>query len=169
MISSAQLKVNLRPLWSPAAAAISALGSRFGDLVWKLLFSELQLVTADKYPIIGSDQTHEASEDSSSEQGQGGEGSDQTEDEVDPWEEERSWRDPSAHNIRSIVWMYNGQATHNGTFKVNLTCLFFQYITDRSFFRMNDQRTGWTYVLTNINCSLLLGSAHHWWKSTTGI
>ncbi|PPR05452.1 hypothetical protein CVT24_008221 [Panaeolus cyanescens] len=113
----AQLKVNLRPLWSPAAAAISALGSRFGDLVWKLLFSELQLVTTDKYTINGSEQTRDASADLNSEHGQGGENSGQTEDDVDPWEEERSWRDPSAHNIRSIVWAYSGQAIHKGPVK----------------------------------------------------
>ena len=39
---TAQLKVNLRPLWSPAASALSSLSSRFGDLVWGLLFQEVQ-------------------------------------------------------------------------------------------------------------------------------
>jgi hypothetical protein len=38
---TAQLKVNLRPLWSPAAAALSSLSQRFGVVVWKLLFDEV--------------------------------------------------------------------------------------------------------------------------------
>jgi U3 small nucleolar RNA-associated protein 20 len=40
----AQLKVNLRPLWSPSASALSSLGQRFADLVWSLLFEEVKKV-----------------------------------------------------------------------------------------------------------------------------
>jgi U3 small nucleolar RNA-associated protein 20 len=84
----------LRPLWSPATAAISSLSSRFGDLVWELLFTDLKRVND---PVRGSLE------------GGGNHGLghvDEREDE-DVWEEERSWRDPSAHKLRVAVahWM----------------------------------------------------------------
>ncbi|KAJ2918304.1 hypothetical protein MD484_g2111, partial [Candolleomyces efflorescens] len=90
----AQLKVNLRPLWSPATAAISSLSSRFGDLVWELLFTDLKGVNdsfSTRGGVAGGDH---------------GLSVDEREDE-DVWEEERSWRDPSAHKLRVAVthWM----------------------------------------------------------------
>ncbi|RPD63622.1 hypothetical protein L227DRAFT_608198 [Lentinus tigrinus ALCF2SS1-6] len=42
----AQLNVTLRPLWSSAAAHLSTMSSRSGDLVWSLLFLELQEASA---------------------------------------------------------------------------------------------------------------------------
>ncbi|KAG7091487.1 hypothetical protein E1B28_010518 [Marasmius oreades] len=93
----AQLKVNLRPLWLPAAKALESLSQRFGDVVWALLFSELRKVAEE-----------------SSRPSVGGSDSDSQEDircklEADPWEDERSWRDPSAHKLRLSViqWLDN--------------------------------------------------------------
>ncbi|KAI9063947.1 hypothetical protein FKP32DRAFT_1603293 [Trametes sanguinea] len=84
----AQLKVNLRPLWAPAASALSALSSRFGDLVWELLFQELQDVAT------GAKGAH-------SDPGWVKEGIEEATDDV--WEDERSWRDPSAHKMRVVL------------------------------------------------------------------
>ncbi|CAA7260357.1 unnamed protein product [Cyclocybe aegerita] len=96
----AQLKVNLRPLWSPAAAALAFLGQRFGDLVWRLLFDEVKKIEEGAYIAL----CHELSPSPSQERGQEGVDSDGHPDDVDdPWEEERTWRDPSAHKVRSIV------------------------------------------------------------------
>ncbi|KAF5369330.1 hypothetical protein D9758_002676 [Tetrapyrgos nigripes] len=81
----AQLKVNLRPLWGPTASAISAMSQRFGDIIWKLLFRELKTVSSNKEETaIGEeDEEYGALDDIS--------------------EDERSWRDPSAHNLRSAI------------------------------------------------------------------
>ena len=85
----AQLKVNLRPLWSPAATALGSLSQRFGDVVWRLLFAELQGISREQQsPSSWPEKGQEESEESNNE---------------DPWEEERSWRDPSAHKLRSVV------------------------------------------------------------------
>ncbi|KAH9924569.1 armadillo-type protein [Fomitopsis serialis] len=93
--SIAQLKVNLRPLWIPAAHTMSALAERFGDLVWGLLFAEVQAATSDRAASSVPNwlQEAEASDDNI-------------------WEEERTWRDPSAHKVRSAMqkW-YRGDAT----------------------------------------------------------
>jgi U3 small nucleolar RNA-associated protein 20 len=86
--------VNLRPLWSPAAGALASLSQRFGDVVWGLLFDELRA--------LGQGRQHEiVPQWLESRQETDGGGAD------DPWEEERSWRDPSAHNMRGVVvkWM----------------------------------------------------------------
>ncbi|OBZ65821.1 U3 small nucleolar RNA-associated protein 20 [Grifola frondosa] len=82
----AQLKINLRPLWSAAATALSTLSERFGDKVWRLLFEELQATAQSESSII-PDWMKDGLE---------GEGD-------DIWEDERSWRDPSAHKVRSII------------------------------------------------------------------
>jgi U3 small nucleolar RNA-associated protein 20 len=71
----AQLKVDLRPIWSPASEALSSLAQRFGDVVWDIVFSVLQ------HP-QGAHQTP----DWMTITGAGG-------NKMDPWEEERSWRD----------------------------------------------------------------------------
>lgn len=81
------MKVNLRPLWSPAAAALAVLSQRFGDVVWDLIYPEIQrgedghLVTRNL--ISGELQSEEVKSNSN-----------------DIWEDERSWRDPSAHKLR---------------------------------------------------------------------
>ncbi|KAF5354672.1 hypothetical protein D9756_005618 [Leucocoprinus leucothites] len=83
----AQLKVNLRPLWSPAAAALSALSQRFGDVVWDLMFAEIQRGED------GNQGTRDSRFNNTQAQGEGDERD-------DIWEDERSWRDPSAHKLR---------------------------------------------------------------------
>lgn len=98
----AQLKVNLRPLWSPAAAALASLSQRFGDLVWRLLFEELQKMNAGTEG--GDDDAYVSVE---RDQGGVGGGADEGGVEGDPWEEERTWRDPSAHKLRGIVILWN--------------------------------------------------------------
>ncbi|KAJ7756392.1 armadillo-type protein [Mycena maculata] len=91
--SVAQLKVNLRPLWSPAAGALAQMAQRFGDEVWGLVFQELQVFYSAEPP--GDDVgLGEAMADDTEETG---------DEEKDPWEEERTWRDPSAHKLRGIV------------------------------------------------------------------
>ncbi|GJE97349.1 DRIM domain-containing protein [Phanerochaete sordida] len=82
----AQLKVNLRPLWNPAAEALATIAERFGDLTWNLLFEQLKTASlnhlSDSAP--GWMDVDDSDQDSISEQ-------------------ERSWRDPSAHKLRSSV------------------------------------------------------------------
>ncbi|KAG1734522.1 armadillo-type protein [Suillus lakei] len=80
-----QLKVNLRPIWSPASEALSSLAQKFGDVVWDVIFSELQQPQ-------GANQIPDwlvATKD--------------VENPMDPWEEERSWRDPTAHRLRGVA------------------------------------------------------------------
>ncbi|KAH9921372.1 armadillo-type protein [Amylocystis lapponica] len=80
----AQLKVNLRPLWSSASEALSALSGRFGDLVWRLVFEEVQVASAASPARVRPEWMTEESEAES-----------------DPIsEDERTWRDPSAHKMR---------------------------------------------------------------------
>ncbi|KAJ7475832.1 armadillo-type protein [Mycena latifolia] len=89
----AQLKVNLRPLWSPAAGALAQMAQRFGDEVWRLVFQELQALYSTSPP-SGDPELQQASMEDEEETG---------DEEKDPWEEERTWRDPSAHKLRSVV------------------------------------------------------------------
>lgn len=108
---TAQLKVNLRPLWSPAAAALASLSQRFGDVVWKLMFEEVQKFTSSTRPEVA-----ESGQNSSNEN---------KENDDDPWEEERSWRDPSAHSLRSVVIDWdNIQSTRRMQVSFILLCLF---------------------------------------------
>ncbi|PBK92675.1 hypothetical protein ARMGADRAFT_967204 [Armillaria gallica] len=86
----AQLKVNLRLLWSPAAGAIASLTQQFGDDVWSILFGEVQEVSLPDY----WDNTTASNDDAPA----GGD---------DIWEEERSWRDPSAHKFRLSVYQWS--------------------------------------------------------------
>ena len=87
----AQLKVNLRPLWSPAAGALASLSQGFGDIVWEHIIGELQAISgsldAQEYEMPDWMKLYSAD---------GGY-------DDEPMEEERSWRDPSAHKIRSAV------------------------------------------------------------------
>ncbi|KAG1831616.1 armadillo-type protein [Suillus variegatus] len=84
-----QLKVNLRPIWSPASQALSSLAQKFGDVVWNIIFSELQQPQgANQIP----DWLTATKDDQNV---------------MDPWEEERSWRDPTAHRVRgaAVSWL----------------------------------------------------------------
>lgn len=98
------MKVNLRPLWTPAAQALSTLAERFGDLVWDLLFAEVQRATRDYDADLQPGWLRE-----------------QETEEDGIWEEERSWRDPSAHKVRVIAWKwYRGDATKRSVIEVSL-------------------------------------------------
>ena len=66
-----QLKVNLRPLWSPAAAALASLAQRFGDLVWRLLFEELQKMSVVE--TIGTSESQSSVEREQEPNGESGE------------------------------------------------------------------------------------------------
>lgn len=105
----AQLKVNLRPLWSPAMAALGSLAGRWGDLVWELVFSELKGVTEEPERAGGSVEAGQHAVDDDAE-----------EDEVN--EKERSWRDPSAHKFRVVVGHWLDEEHHRDVFvKVTLS------------------------------------------------
>lgn len=106
-IGSAQLKVNLRPLWSPAAGALATLSDKFGSQIWTILLEELKaLVSTTSDDRISSGQNRDESE---------------ADDPSDPWEEEKMWRDPSAHKMRGVMaqWM-NEEWYRTGSLKVAL-------------------------------------------------
>lgn len=101
--SIAQLKVNLRPLWSPTTTALASLSERFGDVVWRLLFDELKGLYLNVKP---NDTTIPSWMDNDTEDQRNGNAN-------DPWEDERTWRDPSAHKLREIVvkWLDDDHIT----------------------------------------------------------
>ncbi|KAL0955556.1 hypothetical protein HGRIS_001795 [Hohenbuehelia grisea] len=95
----AQLKVNLRPVWTPANAALASLAQRFGELVWRIVFDDLQSVSKGEMDDTGfASMEGDPTEDHESD---------------DPWEQERSWRDPSAHKLKGIVtsWLDEARRT----------------------------------------------------------
>jgi U3 small nucleolar RNA-associated protein 20 len=83
----AQLKVNLRPLWPPTAEALARLAGSYGERVWALIFSELQILV---HPVPLDIPTWLS-------------GSYEDEDQDGIHEEERSWRDPTAHKLLCIT------------------------------------------------------------------
>ena len=85
----AQLKVGLRPVWLPTTHVLEKLSERCGEMVWRVMFGELKAV-------IGSSSVEDIPEWM---KGVGDEVSDLD----DVRETERSWRDPSAHKIRSAL------------------------------------------------------------------
>ncbi|KAG6897519.1 hypothetical protein C0992_000745 [Termitomyces sp. T32_za158] len=93
----AQMKVNLRPIWSPAAEALGKLSERFENVVWELLFKELRELESRDW-LEAERVGHAEREDGAKKD--------------DPWEEERSWRDPAAHQLRTAVlrWLDDGYA-----------------------------------------------------------
>ena len=118
---TAQLKVNLRPLWSPAIAALSALSKRFGDLVWQILFEELKAAQT-----MEGVSAKPIQHDGHSEQDQGsGDASDK-----DRWEEERSWRDPSGHKLRVVSSQWDDE-THTHREYINVGQSFAWFFPDR--------------------------------------
>ncbi|KAI6117784.1 armadillo-type protein [Pisolithus thermaeus] len=103
----AQLKVNLRPLWSPAAEALSSLVKRLGDPIWSVVWEEFVESSSKLSPsnvTEGDDGEFVPSWLAAREN--------QTRDhrDDDTWEEERSWRDGAAHNVREAVaeWLDEG-------------------------------------------------------------
>ncbi|KAJ3935001.1 MAG: armadillo-type protein [Lentinula lateritia] len=96
---TAELKVNLRPVWSPAATALFDLSQRFGDVVWSVLYTELKTLSLEEGALSLSSTSHTEKKKIQGRDSGEGEGSNSD----DPWEEERSWRDPSAHKLREII------------------------------------------------------------------
>ena len=84
----AQLKVGLRPVWLPAARVLEKLSDQRGEVVWRIMFRELKEVVSTP----SADGVPEWMEDT---------GDDEDLDKVR--ESERSWRDPSAHKVRSAL------------------------------------------------------------------
>jgi U3 small nucleolar RNA-associated protein 20 len=72
---------------------LASLSQRFGDVVWKLLFEEVQKFTSSTRPEVAEGGQNPVASASNKNK----------ENDDDPWEEERSWRDPSAHSLRSVV------------------------------------------------------------------
>ena len=87
--------MNLRPLWSLVAEALSALAMRLGNPIWTLMFGEL---------------SHVATEDKTSVCPPWLKEKESIVRDQDTWEEERSWRDGSAHKIRQTVDEWLGDA-----------------------------------------------------------
>ncbi|KAH9007602.1 armadillo-type protein [Lactarius deliciosus] len=84
----AQLKIGLRPVWLPAARVLEKLSEQSGEVVWRIMFEELNEVMSTS----SADGAPEWMEDT------------RDEDDLDKvHESERSWRDPSAHKVRSAL------------------------------------------------------------------
>lgn len=84
-----QLKVSLRPLWSPTATAIASLSKQFPDVVWGLAFRELQQLAEPAMEAVSPDWLQSTTSEA---------------EEIK--ESERSWRDPSAFKLRCSVRLW---------------------------------------------------------------
>jgi U3 small nucleolar RNA-associated protein 20 len=93
----AQLKVGLRPVWLPTAQALEKLSERCAETVWRVMFGEL------KAAIVSSSVDHVP--DWMKDVNDGPCNADEVR------EGERSWRDPSAHKIRSVLAKWRAQDT----------------------------------------------------------
>ena len=111
---AAQLKVALRPAWTPTGKALAEVaGNGFGERVWEVLWDELRKCTRE---VEGSGTVFTSMEEGGPEE-EGLEvpewmlrlGVDEEEvvDDVD--EEEKSWRDPSAHRVRVAIKSWAGR------------------------------------------------------------
>jgi U3 small nucleolar RNA-associated protein 20 len=85
----AQFKIGLRPVWLPTAQALEKLSERCGEVVWRVVFGELEKVV--------NSSSVEGLPDWMKDVG------DEDGDTDAVRENERSWRDPSAHKIRSAL------------------------------------------------------------------
>jgi len=83
----AQLKVNLRPLWTPTMKALSELSTRCDPVVWSAVFEDLRRLSEDRSLELSPEWANESFSD----------------DGDDIQEEERTWQDPSAHKMRVAV------------------------------------------------------------------
>lgn len=105
----AQLKVNLRPLWSPTAQALSTIAEHFGDSVWEMVFNELRGISESPDSEVVPHWMH-----------------DQDNEELDPISEvERTWRDPSGHKFRSQITLWlRGDAARRIIIRVSSQCRY---------------------------------------------
>jgi U3 small nucleolar RNA-associated protein 20 len=98
----AQFKIGLRPVWLPTAQVLEKLSERCGEVVWRVLFGELKAVVSSSTVDDVPDWIKDAGDEDS--------------DIDDVRESERSWRDPSAHKIRSAL----GQWRADDAFRLRL-------------------------------------------------
>jgi U3 small nucleolar RNA-associated protein 20 len=119
---SAQLKVNLRPLWSPAAEALAQVSERCGNVVWRLLFEELRTGVEGAR---GTEIPEWMKMDQDDEPQHG------------IYEDEKIWRDPSAHKLLVVV----GEKLNDGGINMELieVCLATGFYTSL-LMRKQDQR-----------------------------
>ena len=153
---AAQLKVNLRPIWLPTTAAIVSLGQNFGDLIWRLVFEELKAAAvvctegeANSLPTWAKDSLA-ADEDN------------------DIREEERSWRDPSAHKLRCVVTKWTRGSLLDELRKV-LSCRLLSCIHNLQcgIHSHCPNRKGLTHNRTRRSSLLRLVSVLRLWRDTT--
>ena len=81
----------MRPIWSPALSVLASLSTQSGDVVWTIAFDELKSLSQGQFAETHIPEWNQLNE------------GDQDQIEDDPWEEEKSWRDPSAHKLRLAV------------------------------------------------------------------
>ncbi|KZV69813.1 hypothetical protein PENSPDRAFT_753100 [Peniophora sp. CONT] len=119
----AQLKVGLRPAWTPACKALAEVaGNGYGEKVWGVVWGEMRKTTrALEGPssLFASGEDVEMSDDE--EDGEEEEmptwtpqyvDGDEEEGVVDDVDEsERTWRDPSAHKVRVAVKTWDGRTS----------------------------------------------------------
>jgi U3 small nucleolar RNA-associated protein 20 len=125
----AQLKVGLRPVWLPAARVLEKFSEQSGEVVWRIMFGELKELVSTS----SADGVPEWMKDA------------EVEGDLDKVREnERSWRDPSAHKVRSALAKWGT----GGTFKAQLIRVCVVYFDENhlsnSLRRISNSRTGLT-------------------------
>lgn len=94
---TAQLKVNLRPLWKPACDALAQISQRFGDVVWRHLFNSLSKLVASGHELAKPYYPYWMDDSEGGDDRRG------------ISEEEFTWRDPSAHRVLVLVNKWNAR------------------------------------------------------------
>lgn len=98
-------------------------------------------------------------------------GSTDREDDEEPMEEERSWRDPGAHKIRSAVgkWLRDDNCRMI-IIRVSDALLFWhRFSVIDMLYRIKLPESGWIGILMNRSFSLLSANAERWPRSITAI
>jgi U3 small nucleolar RNA-associated protein 20 len=146
----AQLKVNLRPIWSPVSQALSSLAQKFGNVVWNIIFSELQQPQ-------GTNQIPDWLTATKDDQ-----------DDMDPWEEERSWRDPTAHRVRGAAVSWLDQFHHRKIIiSVSLLVSALTSVLLTMGHRNKNRLIGLIPSRSKLRSSSLSDNAHPWRKNIT--
>ncbi|KLO12558.1 hypothetical protein SCHPADRAFT_853762 [Schizopora paradoxa] len=88
-----QVKVNLRPIWSPSGEALASFAERFPETLWPIVVKEIASFKEGKeasHPLWADESLTDSSD-------------------AETKEEERTWRDPSAFKLRSHIrnWTSN--------------------------------------------------------------
>ncbi|KAF8270231.1 armadillo-type protein [Lactarius quietus] len=131
----AQLKVGLRPVWLPAARVLETFSEQSGEVVWRIMFGELKdVVSTSSVDGVPEWMKHA--------------GDDNDLDKVN--ESERSWRDPSAHKVRSALAKWSA----GGTFRAQL-------IRDQQPQDRFDRATFEAQLLVAFKCCIPLAEKHN--------